>query len=45
MQYPVNDASQLYVPLRYEPTVTKEVIEEENTKEIKTKKILHLCGL
>ena len=34
-EYPVDDAGQLYVPLGYEPAVTEEVIEEENTKEIK----------
>ena len=34
-EYPVDDAGQLYVPLRYKPAETEEVIEEEKTKEIK----------
>ena len=34
-EYPADDAGQLYVPLGYQPAVTEEMIEEENTKEIK----------
>ena len=34
-EYPVDDAGQLYVPLRFETEVTEGVIEEEKEKEIK----------
>ena len=37
-EYPVDDAGQLYVPLRYEPAETEEMIEEEKTEEIKNEK-------
>ena len=34
-EYPVDDAGQLYVPLRFETEVTEGMIEEEKVKETK----------